>query len=119
MLIADIIFEKENTPSRKKESEKSFCHCVRGTLIKKKSVETPAGKHLVSVLQTYEERDYLSGELIAREENAITLYVFPPDEMVQKLESVGFAVEKIFGNYHQAPFDKNKSARMLIVARRS
>lgn len=118
MLLADIVFEKPNPKTSASRSEKTFCHCERGTLIKKISSEILEAGHLLSVKQIYEEKDYLSGSLIDRRENNIKLYVFPPDEILKKLETAGFEAEEVFGDYQKTPFDRNKSARMLIAVKR-
>ncbi len=118
LLLADIVFEKPSAKGSARSAEKTFCHCERGTLIKKITSEVQEAGHLLSVKQAYEEKDYLSGNLIERRENNIKLYVFPPDEILKKLESAGFESEEIVGDYHKAPFDQNKSARMLIAVKR-
>ncbi len=117
LLIADIVFEKQGKNPDTRTADKSFSHCERGTLVKKHSEETrERGSRVVTVKQTYEERDYLSGKLIGTRENSIRIYLFEPDEIITKLETADFEIIEIFGNYNGAEFDLEKSPRMLVTA---
>lgn len=42
--------------------------------------------------------------------------LFTREQLVQMLESVGFKVKKIFGNYHLEPFFEESSDRLILVA---
>lgn len=116
ILIADARFEKKPPPPLERKSEKRFSHQERGTLIVKHTEEhfDPA-RHLLTVHQIYEEKDYWTGKAIKKWDHELKLYLFPHEELVGRLESAGFFVREVLGDYDQSKFDAAVSPRMLVV----
>ncbi|MBI4397604.1 MAG: class I SAM-dependent methyltransferase [Candidatus Omnitrophica bacterium] len=118
-LLIDLVHAKPAFGGGEKKSTKTFSHLKRGTVIEKSAQEFRASggsSKILSIRQKYEEKNYLDGSLIDRKENEIRIYLFEPNEILGILESAGFSIEEVWGNYSGEPFQEAASPRMLIAS---
>lgn len=80
------------------------------------SPASAVSSHLLELTHFYDQ--HIQGEAVRRTISRTQLYLFERGEMELLLESAGFAVKEVYGNYDLSPFE-NDSARMIFIAEKS
>jgi SAM-dependent methyltransferase len=79
------------------------------------SPASAASAHLLELTHFYDQ--HKQGEAVRRTIAHTRLYLFERGEAELLLESAGFAVQEVYGNYDLSPYE-NDSPRMILIAER-